>query len=88
MWSMILAKVLPMTGVVGAFAIFLGFAAWFVGTVSILCGMEALSATLHAVRLQWVEAQSKYAEFAGHMFTPFKFATLLEEDEGLAEFRG
>ena len=43
---------------------------------------------MHSLRLQWVEAQSKYAEFAGHMFAPFSFVALLEEDEGLAEFRG
>ena len=47
-----------------------------------------ITSQLHSLRLQWVEAQSKYAEFAGHMFTPFSFITLLEEDDGLAEFRG
>ncbi|CAO1618414.1 unnamed protein product [Parajaminaea phylloscopi] len=73
LWSMILAKVLPMTGITGALAIFAGFAVWFAGTISILCGMEALSATLHAVRLQWVEFQSKHFMGEGYPFTPTTF---------------
>lgn len=73
LWNMILAKVLPMTGLTGAFAIFAGFAVWFAGTVSILCGMEALSATLHAVRLQWVEFQSKHFMGEGYPFTATSF---------------
>lgn len=75
LWSMILDKVLPMTGILGAFAIFAGFAAWFTGTIAILCGMEALSATLHAVRLQWVEFQSKHFMGEGYPFAPTTFAT-------------
>jgi V-type H+-transporting ATPase subunit a len=85
---MTLGGTLTMTGVVGVIAITIGFTGWLFLTCAILIAMEGTSAMLHSLRLQWVEAQSKYAEFAGHMFTPFKFATLLEEDEGLAEFRG
>lgn len=88
LWSMTLGPTLKMGGVIGVIAIVCGFWLWFFLTCCILIAMEGCSAMLHSLRLQWVEAQSKYAEFSGHMFTPFSFPTLLEEDEGLAEFRG
>jgi V-type H+-transporting ATPase subunit a len=88
LWSMTLGPTLKMGGVIGVFAIVCGFWLWFFLSCCILIAMEGCSAMLHSLRLQWVEAQSKYAEFSGHMFTPFSFPTLLEEDEGLAEFRG
>lgn len=85
---MTLGPTLSMSGVIGVIAIVIGFGGWFFLTCAILIAMEGCSAMLHSLRLQWVEAQSKYAEFAGHMFTPFSFPALLEEDEGLAEFKG
>ncbi|KAI1269975.1 V-type ATPase, V0 complex, 116kDa subunit family [Xylariaceae sp. FL1019] len=88
LWDMTLGPSLKRTGAVGVVMIVLGFGLWFVLTCAILIAMEGCSAMLHSLRLQWVEAQSKYAEFAGHMFTPFSFVTMLEEDEGLAEYRG
>ncbi|KAI0205455.1 V-type ATPase, V0 complex, 116kDa subunit family [Astrocystis sublimbata] len=88
LWDMTLGPTLTMTGPVGVIMIFLGFGLWFVLTCAILIAMEGCSAMLHSLRLQWVEAQSKYAEFAGHMFTPFSFITMLEEDDALAEFVG
>ncbi|KAI1328069.1 V-type ATPase, V0 complex, 116kDa subunit family [Xylariaceae sp. FL0255] len=88
LWDMTLGATLTRTGVVWAFVNVFSFGLWFVLTCAILIAMEGCSAMLHSLRLQWVEAQSKYAEFAGHMFTPFSFITMLEEDEGLAEFRG
>ncbi|KAJ2971254.1 hypothetical protein NUW58_g9469 [Xylaria curta] len=88
LWDMTLGPTLTMKGPVGVIMIFLGFGLWFNLTCAILIAMEGCSAMLHSLRLQWVEAQSKYAEFAGHMFTPFSFITMLEEDDGLAEFTG
>ncbi|KAK9417542.1 putative V-type proton ATPase subunit a [Seiridium unicorne] len=88
LWTMTLGAVLSKTGVLGVIMIVIAFYLWFFLTCAILIAMEGCSAMLHSLRLQWVEAQSKYAEFAGHMFTPFSYGTLLEEDEGLAEFRG
>ena len=72
LYSMTLEKVLPMSGVLGVFAVTAGFAVFFMGTLSILCGMEALSATLHAVRLQWVEAMSKHFMGGGTPFEPLR----------------
>ncbi|KAI0156537.1 V-type ATPase, V0 complex, 116kDa subunit family [Xylariaceae sp. FL1272] len=88
LWDMTLGPSLKRTGALGVVMIVLGFGLWFVLTCAILIAMEGCSAMLHSLRLQWVEAQSKYAEFAGHMFTPFSFVSMLEEDEGLADFRG
>ncbi|KAH8677571.1 V-type ATPase, V0 complex, 116kDa subunit family [Xylariales sp. PMI_506] len=88
LWTMTLGPALGKTGVAGVIGIVVMFYLWFFLTCAILIAMEGCSAMLHSLRLQWVEAQSKYAEFAGHMFTPFSFPTLLEEDEGLAEFKG
>ncbi|KAI1471959.1 V0/A0 complex, 116-kDa subunit of ATPase [Daldinia caldariorum] len=88
LWDMTLGPTLTMTGPLGVFMIVVGFYLWFILSCAILICMEGCSAMLHSLRLQWVEAQSKYAEFAGYMFTPFSFKTLLEEDDSLAEFRG
>ncbi|KAI0485633.1 V-type ATPase, V0 complex, 116kDa subunit family [Xylaria cf. heliscus] len=88
LWDMTLGPTLTKTGPLGVIMIFLAFGLWFILTCAILIAMEGCSAMLHSLRLQWVEAQSKYAEFAGHMFTPFSFITMLEEDDGLAEFTG
>ncbi|KAI1488996.1 V-type proton ATPase subunit A [Biscogniauxia mediterranea] len=88
LWDMTLGPSLSRPGVVGVIAIVVMFYLWFFLSCAILIAMEGCSAMLHSLRLQWVEAQSKYAEFAGHMFTPFSFGTILEEDDGLAEFRG
>lgn len=46
LYSMTLEKVLGMTGVLGVISITMGFAVFFAGSLGVLCGMEALSATL------------------------------------------
>lgn len=73
LWTMTIQNVFGMTGILGALATVAGFAVWFAGTISILCGMEALSATLHAVRLQWVEYMGKSFIGGGTRFEPLTF---------------
>ncbi|KAL7423185.1 H(+)-transporting V0 sector ATPase subunit a [Cryptotrichosporon argae] len=57
------------------------FAMWFTLTVCILCIMEGLSAFLHALRLHWVEANSKHYMAGGYAFTPLSFAAIAAEEE-------
>ncbi|KZV68068.1 ATPase V0/A0 complex subunit [Peniophora sp. CONT] len=79
LWNMTIGVVDGMTGVVGIIIrIFVG-AAWFALTLSILCLMEGLSAFLHALRLHWVEANSKHFEGGGSQFAPLSFATAANE---------
>lgn len=79
LWSMTLEGVLGMSGIFGFVAIALMGVMWFTLTVCILCVMEGLSAFLHALRLHWVEANSKHYQAGGYQFTPLSFAKLNEE---------
>ncbi|TDL17140.1 ATPase V0/A0 complex [Rickenella mellea] len=47
---------------------------WLSCTLGGLCLIEGLSAFLHALRLHWVEANSKHYEAGGYAFTPLTFA--------------
>ncbi|KAG0706523.1 V-type ATPase, V0 complex, 116kDa subunit family [Suillus ampliporus] len=80
LWTMTLEKVLGFSGIFGTIALVMGVAVWFTLTVCILCIMEGLSAFLHALRLHWVEANSKHYQGEGYSFTPLSFAKLDEKE--------
>ncbi|XP_035657613.1 V-type proton ATPase 116 kDa subunit a1-like isoform X7 [Branchiostoma floridae] len=79
LWSMVLHIGLGFQGWVGAVVTTLVFPAFAVLTIAILLVMEGLSAFLHALRLHWVEFQSKFYKGEGHQFVPFSFEALMED---------
>lgn len=46
----------------------------------LLCGMEGISAALHALRLNWIEFNSKFLRGKGVAFAPLVFREIRDED--------
>jgi len=83
LWDMILNNVLKLdlSVVIKGIALFATIAAWLGLTIAILLIMEGLSAFLHALRLHWVEFNSKFYKGEGYKFTPFSFRKILKKEE-------
>jgi len=76
LWNMTIAGFLGPTTIMGWIGLLLVGTLWLQFSIGILCVMEGLSAFLHALRLHWVEGNSKHFEGGGHPFTPLTFVDL------------
>uniref|UniRef100_A0AC35FYC2 V-type proton ATPase subunit a n=1 Tax=Panagrolaimus sp. PS1159 TaxID=55785 RepID=A0AC35FYC2_9BILA len=76
---MVLGNAFGSDGILGAVILYFIFFFFAVLTFSILVLMEGLSAFLHALRLHWVEFQSKFYLGLGYPFVPFSFGQILTE---------
>jgi len=79
LWNMLLDLAFNIESMfIRTVAIFLIFGAWFGLTICILLFMEGLSAFLHALRLHWVEFNSKFFVGTGYKFSPFSFRKVIK----------
>jgi V-type H+-transporting ATPase subunit a len=62
-----------------AFTIVCGYAVFAAVTFGVLLAMDVLECFLHALRLHWVEFQSKFYKADGYRFQPFSFQAILDK---------
>ncbi|KAL4002336.1 V-type ATPase 116kDa subunit family protein [Acanthocheilonema viteae] len=85
LWTMVFRQAFMLNGYMGAMATYILFFVFASLSFSILVLMEGLSAFLHALRLHWVEFQSKFYKGLGYAFVPFSFDKILEEARAAEE---
>ncbi|KAL0268783.1 UNVERIFIED_CONTAM: hypothetical protein PYX00_010602 [Menopon gallinae] len=78
LWKMVMRFGVAARGGTGGIWAFVCFAVWATLTVAILVLMEGLSAFLHALRLHWVEFQTKFFSGSGHLFRPYSFERIFD----------
>jgi V-type H+-transporting ATPase subunit a len=61
------------------FATYLGFALFAAVTFGVLLMMDVLECFLHALRLHWVEFQSKFFKADGIRFSPYSFKQIIND---------
>lgn len=82
LWTMVMQIALRQSSSwIGAIVFVPIFAFWAILTIGILLIMEGLSAFLHAIRLHWVEFQSKFYKGSGYIFSPLSFKDILESED-------
>ncbi|TNJ28096.1 putative Vacuolar H+-transporting ATPase subunit a [Giardia muris] len=58
--------------IVQGISYFITYSGWFGVTIGVIILMEALSAFLHALRLAWIEFNSKFFAAEGYLFEPVR----------------
>ena len=72
-WEKCMLTTLP----VNFFATYIGFGLFAGVTFGVLLAMDVLECFLHALRLHWVEFQSKFYKADGIRFAPYSFKQII-----------